>query len=247
MDQAVVAFDPVRIFLGSQEPLFLAEILLRTTIVYAYTFLLVRWVGGRSVAQLSVVEFILVIALGSAVGDPMFYPDVPLLHAMIVITVVVLINKGLDVLILSFAPAQRAIEGMPVAVVASGRLLLDKAADRNLGRAEICEQLRLAGIRNLGEVEQAFLEANGKISVFRFSDARPGLPIIPEAAVSLPSMDSAKNEIGPSILCCAECGSSYAPSHARRCIHCGQSRWISAVEPACQQAYDVATAIGQRV
>jgi uncharacterized membrane protein YcaP (DUF421 family) len=245
MDQTVVALDPVRIFLGSQEPVFLAEILLRTTIIYTYTFLLVRWVGGRSVAQLSVVEFILVIALGSAVGDPMFYPDVPLLHAMIVITVVVLINKGLDVLILNFAPAQRAIEGLPVAVVTNGRLLLDKAADRNLGRAEICEQLRLAGIRNLGEVEQALLEANGKISVFRFSEARPGLLIIPEAAASSPLMDSANDEIEPSSLCCAECGSSYTPRHARRCIHCGQSRWTTAVKLACQQPHDVVTALGR--
>jgi uncharacterized membrane protein YcaP (DUF421 family) len=44
---------------------------------------LVRWVGGRGVAQLSLIEFLLVIAPGSAVGDALFYPEVPLLHAML--------------------------------------------------------------------------------------------------------------------------------------------------------------------
>ncbi|MDP3264688.1 MAG: hypothetical protein U1E06_13565 [Tabrizicola sp.] len=53
--------------------------MIRTLIIYAYSLLLIRWIGGRGVAQMSVVEFLLVVALGSAVGDAMFYGDVPLL------------------------------------------------------------------------------------------------------------------------------------------------------------------------
>ena len=43
---------------------------------------MLRWIGSRTIAQLSTVEFLLVIALGSAVGDSMFYAEVPLLHAL---------------------------------------------------------------------------------------------------------------------------------------------------------------------
>ena len=85
MDQPVTPFDLQRMFLGEQPLLFYAEILVRTLIIYAYTLVMIRWIGGRGVAQLSMVEFVLVIALGSAVGDAMFYPDVPLLAAMLVI------------------------------------------------------------------------------------------------------------------------------------------------------------------
>jgi len=38
---------------------------------------------------MSTAKFLMVIALGSAVGDAMFYPLVPLLHAKLVITWVV--------------------------------------------------------------------------------------------------------------------------------------------------------------
>ncbi len=92
MEDPVVPFDLVRMFLGSEPPLFYLEILVRTCVVYLYALVLIRWVGGRGVAQMSTVEFLLVIALGSAVGDAMFYPDVPLLHAMLVISAVVVIN-----------------------------------------------------------------------------------------------------------------------------------------------------------
>lgn len=74
MDEPVVAFDLGRMLLGDDPPLFLAEILVRTLIIYGWTLLLLRWVGGRSIAQLSIIEFLLVIALGSAVGDALFYP-----------------------------------------------------------------------------------------------------------------------------------------------------------------------------
>ena len=86
MDEPVVAFDFGRMFLGDEPPLFLLEIVLRTVVIYVYTLVLIRWIGSRSIGQLSLVEFLLVIALGSAVGDAMFYPDVPLIHCMIVIT-----------------------------------------------------------------------------------------------------------------------------------------------------------------
>ncbi|MGR3552412.1 DUF421 domain-containing protein, partial [Paracoccus sp. (in: a-proteobacteria)] len=123
MDQPVTPFDLQRMFLGEQPLLFYAEILVRTLIIYAYTLVMIRWIGGRGVAQLSMVEFVLVIALGSAVGDAMFYPDVPLLAAMLVITGVIGMNKVLDLLILRSDSAKHMIDGRAVALVHDGRLL----------------------------------------------------------------------------------------------------------------------------
>lgn len=76
MDTAIVPFDLQRMLIGDAPPLFFLEILVRTLVIYAYTLLLLRWLGSRTIGQLSTVEFVLVIALGSAVGDAMFYPEV---------------------------------------------------------------------------------------------------------------------------------------------------------------------------
>mgnify|MGYP000976287537 CR=1 FL=1 len=99
MEAAVTAFDLKRMLIGDDPPLFLLEIVVRTLIIYAYTLVLLRWLGSRAIGQLSTVEFLLVIALGSAVGDATFYPEVPLFHAMLVITLIVGLNKLLDTLI----------------------------------------------------------------------------------------------------------------------------------------------------
>lgn len=228
MDQQVIPFDLARMFLGEDPPLFYAEILVRTLLVYAYALLMIRWIGGRGVAQLSMVEFLLVIALGSAVGDAMFYPEVPLLAAMAVITVVVTLNKGLDRLIVRFDRAKRVIDGRPVVLVQDGRILPDIAAHRDLGLAEIKSMLRLAGISNLGELRAAYLEAGGGLSVFRRAAPRPGLSLLPpEYLVNAPPPPrKALAEEGRT--CCGLCGSIEASQLAfdgAPCPACGGADW----------------------
>lgn len=230
MDQTVIPFDLPRMLMGDEPPLFLLEILIRTAVIYLYTLLLIRWVGGRGVSQLSLVEFLLVIALGSAVGDAAFYPDVPMLHAMLVITLVVLINKGLDRLILRHDAAKRVIDGVPVAVLRDGRLLTEGLGERDIGAAEAIAALRKHGIRNLGEVEHVFVEGDGQFSVFRRDRPRPGLPIVPPAEVEPLHLlrDPAMAADGQA--CCTRCGAveqatAVLPDGA--CPHCGHRQWTA--------------------
>ena len=233
MDQPVTPFDLQRMFLGEQPLLFYAEILVRTLIIYAYTLLLIRWIGGRGVAQLSMVEFLLVIALGSAVGDAMFYPEVPLLASMAVITVVIAVNKTLDRAIVRWDRAKRLIDGRPVALVRDGRILPGGLAARDLGMAEVRAMLRVEGIRNLAQVRHAFLEAGGGVSVFRTDHPGAGLRLVPP--MDLLNADEWPDHPAPPLApggsaCCGECGGvqpddRLAPDHP--CPYCGQTAWVA--------------------
>lgn len=189
MNEPVVAFDLGRMLIGDEPPLFLLEIALRTVIIYAYTLFLIRWIGSRSIGQLSLVEFLLVIALGSAVGDAMFYPDVPLIHCMTVITVVVLLDKSLSYVVARNRKLEDVIEGISVEVVRDGGILWQALKQLNVGHDELFEQLRLKQVRHLGQVRAAYFETNGLLSVFTVDDlpARPGLVIEPPWDVSKPS------------------------------------------------------------
>jgi uncharacterized membrane protein YcaP (DUF421 family) len=223
MDDPVIPFDWARMFLGDQPPLFLLEILFRTVFMYAYTLLLLRWIGGRSVAQLSVVEFLLVIALGSAVGDSLFYPDVPLVHAMLVITVVVVIDKLIDMSVRRWRTAKLAFNGRAVQLVDRGRILKDGTLDRHIGDLELMELLRLKGIVNLGEVQSAYMEPNGQLSVVRADPPENGLAIVPPWEIAPPPYPTA-NEAAV----CVGCGARLPPEPVP-CPHCGERLRTSAI------------------
>lgn len=228
----VTPFDLQRMWLGDQPPLFLLEIAFRTTVIYVYSMLLIRWIGGRSVAQMSVVEFLLVIALGSAVGDAMFYPEVPLLHAGLVITIIVVINKALDSLIFHFRPVERVIEGRASQILQDGVLDLEVLRRLKVGQNELHGALRMQGVENLGEVREAFIEKSGHLTLFRADTPRPGLPIVPPHSVASPRRYRPDDVVPQDmVVVCKSCGAALHPNLRavpRECEHCHRSEWIEA-------------------
>ena len=170
-----------RIFLGDLTWGVVLEIVLRTIVMYLYTLLLIRLVGKRGLGQLSPFELLIIVALGSAVGDPMFYPDVPLIHGMMVITVVIMLERLLVFVTERHRTVERLIESVPVCVVADGQLQPQNLDREDLSLAEIEMLLRLAGVENLGDVRRAYLEPSGKVSVFWKSPRDGGgASILPE-------------------------------------------------------------------
>lgn len=243
MDQPVIPFDLHRMFVGEQPALFYAEILVRTLLIYLYTLAMIRWIGGRGVAQLSMVEFVLVIALGSAVGDSMFYPDVPILMALLVITGVIGMNKALDLLILRSDKAKSVIDGRPVQLVRDGRVLTEGLKICDMGHAEVKALLRLDGIANLGEVSDAFLESGGGVSVFRRATPRPGLALLPPDDV-VPPRDRAPRLTEAGLApggeaCCAQCGAVRPAATVLpegRCPFCDARDWLAPVLHGAEEA-----------
>ncbi len=228
MPDPVIPFEPGRLFLGDQPALFYLEIVFRSAIGYLYCFILIRLLSGRALAQISMTDLVLVIALGSAVGDMAFYADVPILHALLVITVVVLLTKGLDRSIHHWEFAKRLLENVPVVLVRDGVIDKHSAARRDLNPLEVMERLRLKGVRNLGEVEWAFLEPDGSVSLFRHEVPRPGLSIVPPHDVDPPIEHLIEATPGEP-RCCRACGQlAGAEEAAEECGNCGSRRWVVA-------------------
>ncbi len=231
----VTPFDLKRMFLGEESPLFLGEVALRTTIIFGYTLLLLRLVGKRGVVQFSMFEVAIIIGLGSAVGDPMFYPDVPLAHAMVVITVVIVMYRLLTALMRRSERFERLVEGEPACVVAAGRLALKHMAEERITRDELFELMRKSGVRQLGEVKRAYLEQSGQLSLFTFppSEVRPGLPITPPWELRPPpGLDAGRGEADAGTYACLQCGDLRrldGPAALPRCPRCDAGRWTPAV------------------
>lgn len=226
--EPVIPFDPGRMFLGSEPSLFYLEIIFRVLVIWLWAMALLRWIGGRSIAQLSLVEFLLVIALGSAVGDVMFYPEVPLLHAMLVVAVLVGLDKLVDIAIRRFRTAKTLIDGEPVELLRDGVMHCDVMVMRQLGSAEMMEMLRLRGVENLGSLRAVYLEPSGQLSIFAAMFPKHGLAIVPPRELAPPSRCSGLGQI-----CCDNCGLMTDPGERppQTCENCGNAEWVDA-EPA---------------
>ena len=231
----IVPFDLHRIFLGEVPLWFALEIAARTAFMYLFALGAVRLVSRRAVGELSFIEFLLVVALGSAVGDPMFYPNVPLLHGMVVIAVVVALNRGVTALVNRNETVERAIEGKPFLLIEDGHVQIESLDDVRLNREKLFELLRVQGVEHLGEVRRAYMEQLGVLSLVRYdpADRRAGLRTTPPWDLDDPDRTEAGERAeaaGP--LGCEQCGDVgwfQVGEAVPPCPTCGGRSWADAV------------------
>ena len=235
------SFDLYRIFLGDQPPAFFLEIMFRTAVMYLYVLLLLRLLGKRGMGQLSPFEFTIIIALGSAVGDPMFYPEVPLLHCLAVVTLVVAMTRFVTYLSNRSENVEKFLEGQPCCIVEDGVLNLKSIDGERFSREELFMLLREKGVSQLGQVRRAYVEPSGGVSAFRWPDdrAKPGLPIIPPFDEWTPhpgiAVSSAARRDGVLYACWA-CGHSEQPVDTQPCSRCQSDNWIVATSDPLDDA-----------
>src|SRR5215203_3679065 len=118
--QTLLEFNWKELLLGSEEWSFLPETILRSLIMFTVIVISLRLLGKRGVKQLSVFELVVIIGLGSAAGDPMFYKDVGLLPALIVFIMVVTLYTFVTYLTGKNKTFEKIIEGKPVCLIKGG-------------------------------------------------------------------------------------------------------------------------------
>ncbi|HET6716663.1 MAG TPA: hypothetical protein VFG90_06000 [Nitrososphaeraceae archaeon] len=75
------------------------SIIVRTVIVTFLILFIIRWLGNKGLGQLTTFELIILVGLGSAVGDPMIYADeISIPQAFTAIIIVVILFKVFDYL-----------------------------------------------------------------------------------------------------------------------------------------------------
>ena len=220
-------FDWSRILINDQPLLFLLEVVLRSAVMFITLLVVLRLAGKRGVKQLSVFEMVIIIALGSAAGDPMFYEDVGIVPALIVFTVVILLYRTVTWLTGRQVWFERLIEGRTQHLIKDGKFSVEKFEKESLAQDEFFSELRLKSVEHLGQVKNAFLETTGDISIYLYEDheVKPGLPITPDL------FDQKSRVIpAPGLYACTHCGqTSELGAGETACTVCGNRYWVKAI------------------
>jgi len=207
---------------------FLLEVVFRTVIMFTVVLLTLKFAGKRGVKQLSVFEVVIIISLGSAAGDPMFYEDVGLLPAILVFAVILFMYRSVTWLLGKSKRFENFIEGKTQCIVEDGQFSIESFEREDLAQDEFFAELRIKSIEHLGQVRNAYIETNGTISVFFYDDenVKYGLPIRPQ-------LFALKNKNIPKsgIYACTFCANTQRlePTSAR-CSVCNKDEWVEAIK-----------------
>jgi uncharacterized membrane protein YcaP (DUF421 family) len=220
-------FNLKELLLGSETWSFLLETVLRSLIMFVVILTGLRLLGKRGVKQLSVFELVVIIGLGSAAGDPMFYSDVGILPAIIVFIMIVSLYSIVTYFIGKSEKFERIIEGRPVCLIRDGMFSIDNFEKEPLAQDEFFAELRMSSVSHLGQVQEAIVETSGSLSIFFYPDneVKYGLPIMPD---SLEKTVKKINDTG--YYSCTFCGytENIKPVNKHNCIMCKKHSWVKA-------------------
>ncbi|MFN2458758.1 MAG: DUF421 domain-containing protein [Chitinophagaceae bacterium] len=220
-------FDVRSLLLGEEEWNFLPEVLFRSMIMFIVTLVALRLIGRRGIMQ-GVFELVTIITLGSAAGDPMFYKKVGLLPAILVFVVIVLMYRIINFFVGRYEKVEHLVEGRHVRLIRDGRFEAENFKHEELSKDEIFSDLRLHGASHLGQVQTAYIEPSGEMSVFFYDDGkvRYGLPTIPEL---LDQQTEKINQEG--YWSCGFCGNTQElqPIEQHSCPVCQKKKWVKSV------------------
>jgi uncharacterized membrane protein YcaP (DUF421 family) len=215
-------------FLGQEDGFFILEIILRTLIMYVVILVALRLLGKRGVKQLSVFETVVIISLGSAAGDPMFYKEVGLLSCIAVFVVIVLAYRLTTYLVGKNRRFETIVEGVSTCLIRDGRFAVHNFSKEPLAHDEFFAEMRQQSISHLGQVKLAIIETSGNISVFFYPDeeVKYGLPILPDEFKNVCYEIPAEGHYA-----CSFCGYTEKlhpmPSHI--CPECKKTEWVKAM------------------
>ena len=166
METDFVPFDWHRILLGEQPPAYLLEVAVKCVLVFCLLLLVMRLSGKRGQSNLSPMQQMLLIALGSAAGDVLVYPSVALSYAALILVGITLLTVAVDALSQRSSRIGEFTESRPTVLVADGVIDDDAMRRERTTLRELHAELRVGGARSLSQVRYAILESTGDFSVF---------------------------------------------------------------------------------
>jgi uncharacterized membrane protein YcaP (DUF421 family) len=225
----LLAIDWTKFIVGEEDWEFLLEISLRTIIMYFIILIGLRLLGKRGVRQLSVFELVVIISLGSAAGDPMFYKEIGLMVPIVIFAIIVGAYRLTTYLMAKSSKFDDLVEGKAAYLIKDGEFNVQEFGKEALAHDEFFSELRQQSISHLGQVDTAILETSGILSIYYYPDdqVRYGLPILPAL------FDKRSKKIPKAgHYACAFCGNVIKVTNTdiKNCEKCGHQEWVEAIK-----------------
>jgi len=165
----------------------LFNVIFRTLFFYFFITLAYRIMGKREVGQLGIIDLIVSILIAELVAISIENINDSIFLTILPITLLVALELVLAFISIKSRTFRTIFGGKPSLIIVNGKINYHEMVKQRYSMDDLLLSLRQKEIRNIEEVEYAFLEPNGKLSIFkynffRFRSAYP-MPLIVDGAI----------------------------------------------------------------
>ncbi len=170
------------------------DVIFRTLFFYFFVTLAYRIMGKREVGQLGIIDLIVSILVAEIVAISIENKEQSILFAVLPISVLVLLEVGLAYLSVKSRLFNKVFGGKPTIIIKEGKIIYKNLINQRYTIDDLLMELRKKSIASIEDVEYAFLETNGTLSIFKYKPLHIKsdlpLPIIVEGVVQTANLTS---------------------------------------------------------
>lgn len=150
----------------------------RTVVLFFIVLAVMRWSGKRTVTAMAPFDLALVIMISEVASIPISEPKMDIFNGLVPVIMIGALHVLLTTLNLYSVRMERMTEGQPTLLVKKGKVLTKNLRRERVSLSDLNAALRLQQVSNLSQVDEAWLEPTGGVSVLL---AKPDQPLTPSA------------------------------------------------------------------
>ena len=141
------------------------DIIFRSTAVYFFMTIALKFFGKKELSQLNSADIILILLISNSVQNAMVGPDTSLAGGLIAALVLFIINFAIKKLTHKYKFINDLLLDKPEILIHDGKLDFDTLSKLDISDDELKEAMREHGIDLFKNVKLAMLEIDGTISI----------------------------------------------------------------------------------
>lgn len=147
----------------------LFTIIFRTTFFYFFIVLAYRIMGKREIGQLGIIDLIVSILIAELVAISIENIEDSIFLTIMPIIVLVLLELFLAFISIKSRTFRTLFGGKPSLIIINGNVNYKEMIRQRYSMDDLLLSLRQKEIKSIDEIEYAFLEPNGKLSIFKYN------------------------------------------------------------------------------
>lgn len=147
----------------------LIQAIFRTIFFYFLIVFAYRIMGKREVGQLGVIDLIVSILMAELIAISIENIEDPIYLTIIPIFILVMLEVGLAFIGIKSKSFRNVMGGKPSVIIFKGKLNFKEMIKQRYTLDDLLLALRQQSVKSIEDVEYAFLENNGKLSIFKYN------------------------------------------------------------------------------
>ncbi|GAA4718541.1 DUF421 domain-containing protein [Brevibacillus fulvus] len=149
------------------------EMVLRTVVAFVVLYVWARILGKKLISQMTFFDFVAGITIGTLTGSVIFTSTIPLWVGLLGLSVFALLCLLTGILSLKSYRWRGVLNGKPSLIIKDGKIQEQALSKNRLTIDDVLFLLREKNVFYLDEVELAYFETNGQLSVLKKPDIMP--------------------------------------------------------------------------